>query len=97
MEYKPDKDGYVIFGHVSRNELKMQCQYGSDYLFDPDVHGCESTPNLGKGLRFRNLDVGDYHGIEIHIDDVPELVRRYKEYRNPPPKKSWWRRVFSIK
>ena len=72
MNYSPDADGYVHFGDVSRGELNRQCQYGSQY-----VDGSEGYPNLGEGLRFRNLDM-DYHDIEIHVNDIPELVRRYK-------------------
>ncbi len=75
MKYTKNKDGYVRFGDVSRNELNKQCQYGSLY-----INGFEGYPNLGEGLRFRNLDEGNYHAIEIHVDDITEFVRRYKTY-----------------
>jgi hypothetical protein len=78
MSYKPDADGYVFFGDVSRGELKKQCQYGSRYIVGED--GC---PNLGKDLRFKGLDDpgGNYHVIKIHIDDINEFVRRYNQYQ----------------
>jgi hypothetical protein len=99
MSYEQDKDGYVNFGDVSRNEFKMQCQYGCCYVVSRDVYGCEDEPNLGKGLRFKNLDVGAYHNIMIHIDDIPELVRRYKEWKKENDKihsgsMSWLHKLF---
>lgn len=75
MEYLADADGYVDFGDVSRKELGKQCQYGSRYVTKLD----EEYPDLGEGLRFRNLD-RSYHEIKIHIDDIPEFVRRYNEH-----------------
>jgi hypothetical protein len=101
MRYQPDGDGYVNFGDVSRNELGIQCQYGARFIVGRDIPGCEDEPDLGQGLRFRNLDIGDYHSIEIHIDDIPELLRRFKAYKqeceNPPMKIPWWKRIFFCK
>lgn len=81
MKYETDEDGYVNFGDVSRNELGMQCQYGARYLANRNEGVFSEAHELGRGLRFKNLDVGNYHGIMVHIDDIPELVRRYKEWK----------------
>jgi len=70
------KDEYVNFGDVARQQLGMQCQYASHYLY-PD-----NDPFLGKGLRFLWGIEGDYHSIRIHKDDVEEFIRRVKEVRN---------------
>ena len=66
---------YINFGDVARKRLGEQCQYASRY-----VQGkLKYYPNVGKGLRFKNLDSGNYHEIEIHKDDIEEFVRRYKK------------------
>lgn len=74
-----DESGYVSFGDVARENLGMQCQYASRY-----ITGFPDHPDLGKGLRFLNLDMDNYHAIRIHRDDVPEIVRRIRDYRNQP-------------
>ena len=75
MLYSEDAEGYVPFGEVCRHKLNIQCQYGSRY-----VNGFAGYPDLGEGLRFKNLD-RDYHDIKIHIDDIKTLVKRYFEYQ----------------
>ena len=82
MTYNQDKDGYVSFSDVSRQEMGKQCQYGSRYVTgtDPDY------PNLGEGLRFKNLKSSSYYDIQIHADDIPEFVRRYEEYKKTLPR-----------
>ena len=57
--------------------MGLQCQYGSRYI----TGRMQGYPNLGEGLRFRKLDSGSYHDIEIHKDDVAEFVRRFFAYR----------------
>ncbi len=73
-----DLANYVDFGDVSRQQLGLQCQYGSRYI-DGYIDG---WPNLGKGLRFIGFDSGghinNYHAMKIHRDDVEEFVRRVK-------------------
>jgi hypothetical protein len=77
MEYESDSEGYVNFGDVSRGGLGIQCQYGSRYV----TGVFEDYPNLGEGLRFKNLSCNHWHGIRIHHEDVPALLKRYSEYR----------------
>lgn len=79
MHYTPDEDGYVKLGLVASRELGMQTQYASYY-----AAGIGRRPNFGEGLRFRNLDDFNYHAVEIHVDDIPEFVRRIKEYLRIP-------------
>ena len=66
---------YVNFGDVSRRELGLQCQHGSQY-----INGSCGRVNLGKGLRFINVSSFSYHAIRIHKDDVEEFVSRYKQH-----------------
>ena len=74
---RPDADGYVSFGDVSRFILGQQCQYGSRYL-NGELPG---YPNLGKDLRVTG-NHANYHSLRIHADDVATFVQRYREYRN---------------
>ena len=71
---------YIDFGDVSREQLGLQCQYGSRYI----TGAIDGWPNLGEGLRFTGFDlhgrVNNYHAMKIHRDDVEEFVRRVKEY-----------------
>jgi hypothetical protein len=71
-------EGYSQFGDFSRERLGQQCQYGSRYI----TGKLDNYPALGEGLRFKNLDRGDYHSIRIHRDDMDEFERRYKAYRD---------------
>ncbi|MFZ3482086.1 hypothetical protein [Sphingomonas sp. 3-13AW] len=68
--------GYSRFGNFSRQRLGQQCQYGSRYI-DGKIEG---YPDLGRGLRFQNMDRSDYHSIRIHRDDMDEFERRYRAY-----------------
>ena len=70
-------EGYSGFGDFSRGRLGQQCQYGSRYI----TGRLEGYPALGEGLRFKNLDSGDYHSIRIHRDDMDEFERRYRAYQ----------------
>jgi hypothetical protein len=73
-KYTADEDGFVMFGDVSRGELKKQTQYGSRY-----VNGFQGEyPNLGEGLRFDG-DPDNYHSLKIHKDDIEEFVKRFNE------------------
>ena len=72
-----DLSEYINFGDFCRNEVGMQCQYGSHYL-------CGTIPgyeNLGYGLRYLGND-SDYHKIIIHKDDAPIFKKRMEEHRN---------------
>lgn len=72
-KYQSDANGFVLFGDVSREELKKQTQYGSRY-----VDGFQGEyPNLGEGLRFKG-NPDDYHSLKIHKDDIKEFVNRFK-------------------
>lgn len=71
-----DADGYVRFGPVARSRMGEQCQYASRYIGGR----MEGYPALGEGLRFKNVASGNYHNIRIHLDDIDEFVRRYREY-----------------
>jgi hypothetical protein len=73
---KQSDDDYINFGDFARNVLGQQCQYASRY-----TTGKHGDPNLGIGLRFKNLDTGNYHDIKIHKDDVKEFETRYKKHR----------------
>ncbi len=77
--YKVDGDDFTSFGDIARGELRQQCQYASYYVFGD----MPEYPDLGKGLRFRNFEEAksNYHYLRIHIEDVPELIRRYLEHR----------------
>lgn len=76
---KKDKD-WVGFGEVA-HLCGMQRQYLCRY-----INGWQDYPNLGEGLRFRNIygkefEIADYHEIEMHKDDVEEFVKRVQQYR----------------
>ena len=71
---------WVEFGSVARNRCFEQCQYASRA-----IDGRHGYPNLGEGLRFRDergrdLNLSDYHFIQIHVDDVETFVRRWEAY-----------------
>jgi hypothetical protein len=59
-----EKNDYVDFDIV-RKRAGIQIQYATEY----------AAGEMGEGLRFRNLDPGNFQG-EIHRDDVEEFVRR---------------------
>lgn len=71
-------EGYGSFGDFARSRLKQQCQYASRYIEGK----LDNYPALGKGLRFKNLDRGDYHSYRIHRDDMDEFQQRYEAYRD---------------
>ena len=80
MVYDNTQD-FVEFGDVCRDRCGQQAQYGSGYL-----KASKTRPNLGAGLRFRgshghDLDIANYHDIEIHKDDVDTFVERVLTYR----------------
>jgi hypothetical protein len=74
-EPKQDPD-YINFGDYARKELNQQCQYASHY-----ITGVAGYENLGKGLRLKKIDTGDYHDIMIHKDDAKIFKDRYHKYR----------------
>jgi len=74
--FDADEEGFVRFGDVSNRFIpRMQVQYSSRYLT-----GVGETPDLSEGLRVKKSDVGNYHVMRIHKDDIPEFVRRYNKY-----------------
>jgi len=64
---------YVNFGDVCRDELGIQCQYGSYYL-----DGTANYPNLGVGLRIIG-DKFNYHSLKIHRKDADTFIKRFEE------------------
>lgn len=74
MKNNKDND-YINFGDYVRHVLGKQCQYISRY-----TNGTIGYPNLGIGLRFKNLNAADYNDIEIHKDDINEFELRYKQH-----------------
>ena len=79
LAYAPDENGFISFGEMSRLELRQQCQYGSRYVYGDGA----SYPNLGRGLRFENYEMGrnDWHSLRIHVGDVAEFLLRYHAHR----------------
>lgn len=69
MHLMCDDSKYISFGDVCRQQLGMQCQYGSRYV-----------TSHGSDLRIIG-EVGFYHGLRIHCDDVDTFVMRVKETR----------------
>jgi hypothetical protein len=65
-----DQDNdYIAFGPIARGKLNNQAQYARHWLRDPEVN---------EGIRWRG-DFSNYHTLEIHKDDVDDLVKRVKE------------------
>jgi len=67
---------------IRRISLESQTQYLSMYAHRTNLRQeyKDRIPNLGEGLRFRNLDALTYHHIEIHKDDAEKFVRRVNQY-----------------
>ena len=72
-EREMDEDGFVPF---NADRALGQNQYASRY-----AAGQHGYPNLGDGLRWKNLDSSNYHDIRIHRDDLLEFHHRVEEYR----------------
>ncbi|MBI2545302.1 MAG: hypothetical protein HYW22_01730 [Candidatus Aenigmarchaeota archaeon] len=93
VEYKPDEEGFVRFGEVAHRELEMQTQYAVQYTGIPEFRSVRDPngPNLGKGLRFKTDKAvgGNYHGVEIHRDDIAEFVRKVKQYQKENHIRDW--------
>lgn len=70
MNMNENENDYVSLGDVCRNQLGMQCQYGSRY-----------ADTICMDLRYIG-DTGDYHSMKIHKDDVSDYVRRVIAHRN---------------
>lgn len=66
---KNQGEDYIPFGPVARGKLNNQAQYARHWLRDPEVN---------EGIRWRG-DFSNYHTLEIHKDDVDDLVKRVKE------------------
>lgn len=73
---KPPESDFIDFGDFCRNEIGIQCQYGSHYL----CGGIPGIPHLGKGLRIKGT-CKMYHDLMIHKDDAPIFKQRYEQYR----------------
>ena len=69
-------DEYIDFGDFARKVLKQQCQYASYY-----ITGKHGDPNLGIGLRFKDINTGSYHDIKIHKDDIGIFEQRYRKHK----------------
>jgi len=71
---------YQSFNEIVRmHDLNGQVQYLSRCLRAPNRKPIEGYPDLSEGLRVMN-DRGDYHDWYVHIEDVPELVARFRTY-----------------
>lgn len=71
---------WVNFGDIARRRCREQCQYASRA-----IDGRHGYPNIGEGLRFRDslgreLNVSNYHFVEIHRDDVETFVQRWEAH-----------------
>lgn len=67
---------FVNFGESMRGKVPgIQIQYLNLY-----ISGQGDKPELGRGLRFRNLRE-DWYNIEIHEEDVDEFAERVLFYR----------------
>jgi hypothetical protein len=82
---KEDIVNYLSFGDICREQLNMQCQYGSRYA-DP-VWSTNSAreagnwyPDCGKDLRILGSSA-QYHSMRIHKDDIDTFVKRVKFYK----------------
>ena len=68
--------GFSDFGDFARNRLGCRSNYMSMF-----IEGKEGFPELGKGLRFKNIDAIDDHKILIHREDMEEFEKRFTRYR----------------
>lgn len=64
---------YVSFGDMARELLNMQAQYAAYFL-----NGAGGLARIADDLRVKG-QVGDYHSLQIHRDDVAVFVSRAKE------------------
>lgn len=67
-------DDYLLLGEIAHHKLECQTQLAYYYLL-----GLAGHPDFGKGLRI--IDNSNYHEVKIHLDDVPEFIRRVKEWK----------------
>jgi len=70
------EQGFVPIRILSRF-LHTQDQYLARYLSRDREY-----PFLGEGLRVKCDDAGDYHSWSVFLEDIPELVKRYKSVKN---------------
>lgn len=83
---KADQQGMLPVGEFATKVLKLEVEpQDIATLLDGkkrkiDVNNIEAPEiNLGQGLRFNGTSE-DYLGMNIHIDDLDEFVRRVKIY-----------------
>ena len=78
LHLTPVPGDYVDFGDVSRDRIGQQSQYGVRYLREESRLG---TGIRVRGSRGRELDLSDYHNVEILKDDVDTFVERVLTFR----------------
>jgi len=69
-----DEDGYVPF---NKDRRLGQNQYASRY-----ATGKVGSANLGRGMRWKNLNDGCYHSILIHHEDLAVFHLRVEQYQD---------------
>jgi hypothetical protein len=65
---KMEKENDYVNFDIVREKTGMQAQYATRY----------AAGELGEGLRFRNLDPGNFQG-KIYKEDVDEFIRRLND------------------
>jgi cold shock CspA family protein len=67
-------DPYISYADLCHRSLGTTSQAGAYY-----VSGLDPYPNLSEGIRIQG-DVGMYHTLRIHRDDVERFVSRVKKW-----------------
>jgi hypothetical protein len=75
VDSKNIKNNFVNISEVSAY-FQRQNQYLSTY-FNPKT----DSKQLGEGLRIKIKD-DDYHSMEFHKEDIPEIIERLKIHYN---------------
>ena len=73
--YPADENGFVHIG-VLRTLIGRQSQYLAFHFAE---YGSPNSPYFDEGLRVIVPSDGNYHGIQIHKDDIEDFLTRYYE------------------
>ncbi len=76
-QFTTDEEGFVFFSGVAQAEMDGEEPVEKFFSF----HDMADYTSIADGLRFKNTDK-TFAELKVHIDDVPELLRRYHKYRN---------------